>query len=121
MSNSKDPHQHPFSFYDEVSGKYDYSRTRRKSEKQDDHRGVYRVYNELIDIIDYIRKESGFNTNAPDSRYKKARDLVDELEDKINKTKDSEENQTLISELKWVLFQKFDYMEALYTLKRMRF
>ena len=120
MSNSKDPHQQPYSFYDEVSGKYDYSRTRKKSEKHD-YRGVYRVYNELIDILDYIRKESGFNTNAPDSRYNKARELVDELEGKIDKTKDPEENQALIGRLKWVLFQKLDHMEAMQTLKRMRF
>ena len=121
MSNkNRDPHKD--SFYDSVASKYDYTNNYGPADigSHSNYRSVTRIHMELLGVIDCIRKESGFNINAPPSRFEKARKLFAELRDKIDRRLDSEENNEIISEAKWALFQKFDHMEAISILKRMK-
>ena len=107
-------------FYDSISEKYlSDENAWQPREHLSDRRRASRTHTELLNIIDFIRKESGFNTNAPDSRYEKAKELFQELESKLKFTKKSKGNLILLKAASWELFQKYDYMEAMRTLKKM--
>ena len=107
-------------FYDSIANKYLFEKDmRRPNANAPERRSASRTHTELLRIIDFIRKESGFNTNAPDSRYQKARELFQELKSKLKFTKKVEENRILLKSASWELFQKYDYMQAVRTLKKM--
>jgi len=98
-------------FFDDIFKKYDYKP--EPSYTSCGSRGKFsRVHRELRVVLEYITKESGFNTNAPPSRYEKARELFDELEENLGASRDPEHNAYMLKRACWCLFQKFDHMEA---------
>tara|TARA_R110000765_G_C18923142_1_gene606094 strand:+ start:787 stop:1131 length:345 start_codon:yes stop_codon:yes gene_type:complete len=98
-------------FFDDMTKKYDYKSIPPRSPYGS--RGKFsRVHRELRVVLECITKESGFNTNAPPTRYKKARELFDELEENLGASRDPEHNARMLKRARWCLFQKFDHMEA---------
>ena len=98
-------------FFDDMAKKYDYESTPPPSPYVT--RGKFsRLHRELRVVLECITKESGFNTNAPPTRYKKARELFDELEENLGASRNSKYNAYILKRARWCLFQKFDHMEA---------
>ena len=98
-------------FFDDIFKKYDYKP--EPSYTSCGSRGKFsRVHRELRVVLECIAKESGFNTNASPTRYEKARELFDELEENLGASRDSKYNGYILKRARWCLFQKFDHMEA---------
>ena len=67
----------------------------------------------LLNILQEIANNSGFNTNAPDEMYITARKLFDDLSSSLDdRSKSFDRNKSVIKDAEWALFNKLDYMRA---------
>jgi len=67
----------------------------------------------LLNILQEIANNSGFNTNAPDEMYITARKLFDDLSSNLDdRSKSFDRNKSVIKDAEWALFNKLDYMRA---------
>jgi|7_EtaG_2_1085326.scaffolds.fasta_scaffold10907_5 hypothetical protein len=114
-----------YDMYNELAGKYNYNdeeswwpdltELSTKQEKTIDTR------HKLLNILQEIASNSGFNTNAPDEMYLTANRLFDELSTHLDeKSKSFNQNKSVIKEAKWALFNKFDYMGAKELVQRIK-
>jgi len=130
MSNNKNPY---FDFYDEVAEKYSVNINNRASSSaygyctsSSQHYERYaagRIKKRLLIHLKEIANRSGFNTNAPDSLYEEAKNIFEELENKISQAVNDDYqsyNKKVVDQAKWALFSKFDYMEAITHVERIR-
>ena len=103
-------------FYDSLAGKYYDSYDSYFDEEENNNfveRSRFRrVHRNLLPVIKEIANRSGFNTNAPESLYSQARTMLEDLKDSVSYTKTPKQNEELIRQAQWSLFENLDYMTA---------
>jgi len=75
---------------------------------------------QLLSSVDEIIGQTGFNTNAPEELFDKARKRFTKLEKSVKVTKKPSVTNELLSLAKWELFQKLDPSESRRVLKRLK-
>tara|TARA_R100000008_G_scaffold16934_1_gene8376 strand:- start:338 stop:706 length:369 start_codon:yes stop_codon:yes gene_type:complete len=113
------------SFYNSVAKKYE-----TKDKEVDDplmptprnyKRMATSIFRDLKSTVERIRDNSGFNTNAPDSMFTRAKELFEELRARLidNDKNTPEADLKFLSKARFALLDKLDHMESLEFLDKM--
>ena len=79
------------------------------------------IHENLMLIIDELAAQSGFNSAPPENLYSKAREIITELESRIEDSPDPKVNKETLRQGKWELFEKLMPSEAKKHLKKFKF
>ena len=79
------------------------------------------IHENLVLIIDEISAQSGFNSPPPENLYSKAREIITELEQRIDDSPEPEANKEVLRQAKWELFEKLMPSEAKKHLQKFKF
>jgi|10_taG_2_1085330.scaffolds.fasta_scaffold20181_1 hypothetical protein len=109
------------SFYDSIANKYatDKDNDPAMPKPRKYKRLASSVLRDLKLVIEDIRDNSGFNTNAPDSMFARARELFEELKDRLRDKSAPTADLRFLDKANFALLDKLDYMEALEFLNKM--
>ena len=109
------------SFYNSIAGKYitDKDKDPCMPKPKKYKRMASSIFRDLKSTVERIRDNSGFNTNAPDAMYSRAKELFEELRERLVDKAAPEADLRFLSKARYALLDKLDHMEALELLDKM--
>lgn len=123
--DKNDKYDEYYDTYNRIASRYNYDEEAswwpEMLEVPTRHEKMSTARHRLLNILQEIAVNSGFNTNAPDEMYATAEKLFEDLSCNLDeKSKSFNKNKTILKDAKWALFNKFDYMRAKDLIQRVK-
>ena len=109
------------SFYNSIASKYTTDKDKDPSlpKPRKYKRMASSIFRDLKSAVEAVKNNSGFNTNAPDSMYARAKELFEELRERLIDKSAPEAALRFLSKARYALLDKLDHMESLEFLDKM--